>query len=278
MVPEAEKTLRGAHNRQDKRRLISNLAEHPIIALWSHPRSMSTATERVMRERGDLRCFHEPFMYLYYVGDGVKEMPHFEADEEHPTSYEDIRAMLLSAGGEGPVFFKDMSYYVLDRMTADEEFARRLTNTFLIRDPAKSILSFYRKDPGVKLEEIGLEAQWRHFEWLTGLLGAPPPVMDAADIQADPAGMIRAWCDAAGLEFLPHSLEWDRPPPPEWEKVSVWHGEVIASQGLGKRNPAAEPECVDTALDSAPQLRAYYEHHVPFYEALRKHRLAPARE
>jgi hypothetical protein len=245
---------------------------HPIIALWSHPRSMSTATERVMRERGDLHCFHEPFMYLYYVGDGVKEMPHFETDTEHPASYEDIRAMLLAAGEEGPVFFKDMSYYVLDRMKADVDFALRLTNTFLIRDPAKSILSFYRKDPGVRLEEIGIEAQWRHFEWLTELLGAPPPVMDAADIQADPAGMIRAWCDSVGLEFMPHSLEWNGPPPPEWESVSVWHGEVIASQGIGQTRVPDEAEDLIT-LDSAPQLRRYYEHHMPFYEKLWRYRL-----
>ncbi|MEZ5772185.1 MAG: hypothetical protein R3D61_11380 [Defluviimonas denitrificans] len=40
---------------------------HPIIAMWSHPRSMSTAIERIMRERGDLDCLHEPFMYDYYV-------------------------------------------------------------------------------------------------------------------------------------------------------------------------------------------------------------------
>ena len=38
---------------------------HPIIALWSHPRSMSTAFERIMRSRGDLDCLHEPFMYDY---------------------------------------------------------------------------------------------------------------------------------------------------------------------------------------------------------------------
>lgn len=250
---------------------------HPIIALWSHPRSMSTATERIMRERGDLRCFHEPFMYLYYVGDGVKEMPHFEADVEHPTSYGGIRSMLLAAGEEGPVFFKDMSYYVLDRMKADEPFARRLTNTFLIRDPAKSIVSFYRKDRGVLLEEIGLEAQWRHFEWLTGLLGDTPAVMDAADVEADPAGMIRAWCNAVGIEFLASALEWDRPTPAEWEMVAGWHGEVIASRGIGRKGTSDEAEDSIT-LDSAPQLRRYYEHHLPFYEALRAHRLQPKKD
>jgi len=237
---------------------------------------MSTAVERVMRERGDFRCFHEPFMYLYYVGDGVKKMPHFEADPDHPVSYEGIRDMLLGAAETGPVFFKDMSYYITDRLVTDEAFARRLTNTFLIRDPAKSIVSFYQKDPDVRLEEIGLEDQWRHFEWLTALLGAPPPVMDAGDIQADPQGMVRAWCVAARIEYLPHALKWNRPPPAEWESVSGWHGEVMASGGIAVDSwSGADDEPVVT-LDSAPNLRRYYEHHLPFFEKLREHRLTPA--
>lgn len=234
---------------------------------------MSTATERVMRERGDLRCFHEPFMYLYYVGDGVKEMPLFEADRDHPVTYEGIRGMLLAAGEVGPVFFKDMSYYITQRMMADEAFARRLTNTFLIRDPAKAIVSFYRKDQDIRLEEIGLEEQWRHFEWLAELLGAPPALMDAEDIQADPAGMIRAWCAAVNIEFLPHALEWNKPPPAEWELVSGWHGEVMASGGISRDRPASLDGEGAVTLDSAPQLRRYYEHHLPFYEKLREHRL-----
>jgi hypothetical protein len=170
-----------------------------------------------------------------------------------------------------------MSYYVLERMTEDESFARRLTNTFLIRDPAKSIVSFYRKDAGVRLEEIGLETQWRHFEWLTELLGAPPPVMDAADIQADPEGMIRAWCAAAGIEFLPHSLEWDQPPPAEWEKVSGWHGMAMESGGITRDAPPGANGDAAVTLDSAPQLRRYHEYHLPFYEKLREHRLKPVK-
>lgn len=228
-----------------------------------------------MRERGDMRCFHEPFMYLYYVGDGVKEMPHFEADPDHPASYEGVRNMLLVAGEAGPVFFKDMSYYVLDRMMGDEAFARRLTNSFLIRDPVKSIVSFYGKDAGVRLEEIGLEAQWRHFEWLTDLLGAPPPVMDAADIQADPVRVIRAWCAAADMKFLPHSLEWEKPPPAEWEKVSGWHGKAMNSAGIILDTPSRTGDDPAVTLDSAPHLRRYYEHHLPFYKRLRQYRLKP---
>jgi hypothetical protein len=40
---------------------------NPIIFLWAHPRSMSTAIERVMREGGDLDCLHEPFLRYYYL-------------------------------------------------------------------------------------------------------------------------------------------------------------------------------------------------------------------
>ncbi|HUF56321.1 MAG TPA: hypothetical protein VMM55_07145 [Thermohalobaculum sp.] len=34
-------------------------APHPIVALWCHPRAMSTAFERLMRERGDMTVLHE---------------------------------------------------------------------------------------------------------------------------------------------------------------------------------------------------------------------------
>ena len=75
-----------------------------IIALWSHPRSMSTAMERVMRERGDLWCAHEPFMYDYYVNRQVARMPHFDVQPDHPVTYEAIRDMLLAEAEKGPVF------------------------------------------------------------------------------------------------------------------------------------------------------------------------------
>jgi len=38
-----------------------------IIALWSIPRSLSTAFERLMMQRGDFKVFHEPFSYFFYI-------------------------------------------------------------------------------------------------------------------------------------------------------------------------------------------------------------------
>ncbi|MEL7172405.1 MAG: hypothetical protein AAFN05_05495, partial [Pseudomonadota bacterium] len=42
---------------------------HPIVALWAVPRSTSTAFEWMMRQRGDMTCFHEPFGEAWYQGE-----------------------------------------------------------------------------------------------------------------------------------------------------------------------------------------------------------------
>lgn len=252
---------------------------HPLVALWSHPRSMSTAMERMMRERGDFTCFHEPFMYLYYAGDAKKEMPMFNVPSGTPTSYEDIRAMLLDTAEKRSVFFKDMSYYILDRLKNDPVFADRVTHTFLIRDPAKSIISYYKLDPNMVCEEIGIETQYEHFLWLKETYGTAPIIIEASDIQSDPEGMIRAYCAAINVEYLPHALEWDNTKPPEdWKSVTGWHGDVMRSQGIRRENELADALDKDNpplTLDTAPYLRTYYDHHIPFFEKLQKNKIKP---
>jgi hypothetical protein len=244
---------------------------HDIIILWSHPRSVSSAMERIMFERGDLTVFHEPFIYLYYLGDAKKVLKYFAPDPAHPTSYEDVRDMILAAGEKQPVFVKDMCYYLSDYIRGDDAFVNRVCNTFLIRDPAKSIPSYYRLDDEVTLEEIGLEAQYRHFERVAQVTGRPPLVLDADDVQANTESAMRVYCDALDLEFLPHALTWERTVPQAWQFVAGWHGDMEKTSGIGARESGRTKEAI--TLDSAPQLRHYYEHHLPFYRALREHRL-----
>ena len=40
-----------------------------ILVLWATPRSTSTAFEWMMRQRGDMECFHEPFGEAWYQGE-----------------------------------------------------------------------------------------------------------------------------------------------------------------------------------------------------------------
>ena len=224
-----------------------------------------------MLERGDLTTLHEPFLYLYYVHEARKHLPHLDVDPHRRASYEDIRSMILDRARSGPVFVKDMCYYVADRIHDDVAFIRRMTSTFLVRDPARSIPSYYRLDPGVTLEEIGCEAQFRCFERFAEVTGRTPVVIDAADLAADPAGTLRAYCRALELPFIPEALEWDAELPRAWRDVSGWHADLASSTGItAPRSPAS------SGLDAAPHLRDYYEHHLPFYRRMRAHRLVPA--
>lgn len=223
--------------------------------------------ERVMLERGDLRTFHEPFIYLYYLHRGKKRLEHFEPDSAHPTSYEDTKQMLLDAARSGPVFVKDMCYYVSEHILADETFLRRIRHTYLIRHPRESIASYFRLDPELTCEEVGLEAQYRQFEATARLIGTPPLVIDAADLVADTERVVRAYCSALGLPFLPHALTWSAELPQSWRFVAGWHRDLGGSVGIDR----TRRESID--VEASPRLKSLYVHHLPFYRKLRRHRL-----
>lgn len=249
---------------------------HKLIALWAHPRSMSTATERVMRERGDLDCLHEPFMYDYYVGQGRGGFPGFNDKDGHPTDYTGIRDMLLQRAGQGPVFFKDMAYYVVPHICEDTAFFRRITHTFLIRSPMASILSYHKLDPGFSRDEVGLEAQWRLYEAACEA-GLSPVVIEAEAVRADPKGTMRAYWSAVGLEYREEAFDWQAPPK-DWENVSAWHEEASTSAGI--RTADAE-EMVrkemefEALVETEPHLGEYLAHHLPFYRKLSDVALVP---
>ena len=242
-----------------------------IIALWSHPRSMSTATERVMRERGDLWCAHEPFMYDYYVHRRVARMPHFEVQPDHPVRYEDIRDMLVARAEDEPVFFKDMAYYVMPRILSDPEFVQRLTHVFLIRSPVASILSYYKLDPGVTAEEVGVEAQWQLYEALSGM-GADPVVIEAEAVQSDAHGVMSALWQRIGLPFRAEAFEWQEAVPEDWEQVGNWHGQASNSTGIrpiDSGETARKEREFEVLRQSVPQLGAFLEQHESCYRRLK---------
>ena len=241
------------------------------IMLWTHPRTVSSALERVMLQRGDLATLHEPFIYLYYCGDAHKSLEYFSPDTAHPTDYTGIRDLILNRAADEPLFVKDMSYYVNNYRNDDPDFVDATINTFLIRTPERSIPSYYRLDPAVSLEEVGVESVYHHYEHVRQLTGERPVVIDAEDLLSDPAGTVRAYCAAVGLPFIEDALHWDsNAVPDEWQHVAGWHTDLAHSGGLGKVRTARG------SIDDAPHLREFCAHHMPYYEQLREHRIRPA--
>ena len=253
--------------------MTSELTAHPIVALWCHPRSMSTAVERIMRERRDFTCFHEPFIYYYYVHLGKKPLPHFDIDPLQPTGFDAALARLYEAAQNAPVFFKDMSYYVTPEIFTREDMAHRITHTFLIRDPRKSIVSYYKLDPGLELDEIGLEAQWRHLDWVREITGTTPPVIEAEYIQRDSRAAIGKLWRHLDVEFDARAFEWSAEAvPEEWQQVAGWHETASARTRIvadAEADELAIQSRFDAAAAEAPQLRDYLAHHAPFYEKLK---------
>ena len=249
---------------------------NPVIFLWAHPRSMSTATERVMRERNDLHCLHEPFLHYYYLQKRGKTLSEFEAIEGHPTTYQGTRDSILEMAQQSPIFSKDMSYYVMPELLNDVEFCTRIQHAFLIRNPLKSILSYYKLDPQVSLEEVGIQSQWQHFQGLQRL-GLNPVVLEAEAIQADTRSIMRSFWDSVGLDYCEHAFDWnDESTPQDWQYVKGWHQHASGSGGIKPINAGDDEKAraeFDRAAEEAPFLHDYLAMHNESYQALREYGL-----
>ena len=243
---------------------------HNIIALWTYPRTVSTAFERVMIERRDLEVFHEPFSYLFYVEEQKGTCIPEQMDEQHPRTYPEIRDMILSTAQEKPVFIKDMSLYCLDYLLDDIDFLASIENTFLIRNPAKTIPSYYALNPNVQQEEIGCQQVLDHFVKADEIMDKTPVVIDADDFQARPEETVAAYCDALGVPHVQEAMEWESGSRNEWAIWEKWHQECAESTGIQSKK-----QTYKVTVENNETLAKYYEFHRPAYEELYEYRILP---
>jgi hypothetical protein len=244
-----------------------------ILAFWVHPRSISTGFERIFIERKDYNVLHEPFSPLYYVYEKRVDCPGQHIDPTVPMSYPDIKNWILTEAEKSPIFFKDMCYHPYDHVMKDPEFIKKMTNTFIIREPEKTILSHYVMNPDVTSEEIGYETEYNLFMKVKEITGTTPVVIDADELENDPFGVTRAYCDAAGIPFVAEAMSWDGGTHiKSWDSWKEWHVDAAESCGIQKNM-----ETFDFKLDDKPNLRKYYDYHMPFYEKLFKHRITAAK-
>lgn len=235
---------------------------HPIHVLWAHPRSASTAFERLMRERGDLDCAHEPFLPDYYVARAIRSFPHSEENPDQPQAYDDIRAMLLKRAVEGPVFIKDMAFYVMPHILEDDELLSVMRPVFMVRHPAPALLSYARLDPDFTREEAGYDAQLA----LHDALGGTPLVIRSEALRTDPAREMRRYWASVGLPYAPGAFTWDKQVPDDWENVKEWHSETLASGGI--RPPRGEEDALNELAALGPRFIEIYDAVYPAYETL----------
>lgn len=233
-----------------------------ILALWSAPRSRSTAFFRMMSERDDFQVLHEPFSYLAEFG-------HVNVNGEILRTGKDLLARIRRLAEDSPLFFKDTTDERYPAVLDDRRFLRRdATHSFIIRHPAETIASYHAINPDVKCHQIGLEAQYELFEAVRESTGRIPVVVDAKDLVDRPEAVVKSYCAAVSVPYVERALHWRPGPMKEWRPSERWHADVRNSSGF-------RGESRHYALDVAthPVFGGYLEHHLPFYEKLRAHRL-----
>ncbi|MDJ0778020.1 MAG: sulfotransferase family protein [Gammaproteobacteria bacterium] len=255
---------------------------HDIIVLWATPRSTSTAFEWMMRMRGDLACFHEPFGEAWYQGEDARA-PRLDDDSPRKPglSFASVLQRLQDTALKRPVFSKDMPQFT-DHLWSDA-FLDRFRHSFLVRDPAKVLASLKRSwdkkgdTVGFTRNEIGFDEQRALFDRLWEKTGTAPVVIDSDDLLEDPQTMVAAYCEAVGIPFIAEALSWEPGSRAEvlWYDGddSIWHETLKNSDGL-KPQPR-KPVAIDQL---PPRLQDLYQDFIEHYRHLHAHRLQPATE
>lgn len=235
------------------------------IAMWSGPRNLSTALMRSFGNRRDTVVADEPLYAAYLDATGVDHPGREEILARHERDPATVVRSLIGPVPEGkPIWYqKHMSHHLLPEFEeVVPEWLDRPRHAFLVRDPARVIVSFARVVAEPTPEDLGLPQQLRLLERLRRR-GADPPVVDAAEIRGDPRGTLSRLCERLGISFDGAMLAWPAGPRATdgvWAKH--WYASVERSTGFAP--PEDEPP---PRIPSA--LRAVHERCRAIYDALR---------
>ena len=245
---------------------MSGLAAPIRIAMWSGPRNISTAMMRAWGNRPDTAVIDEPFYAYYLERTGKKHPGAAEVIAQGETDWRTIVRQLTGPVPSGKqIFFqKQMTHHLLPEI--NREWMIDLTNCFLIRDPREVILSYIKKNPEPKLEDLGFIQQCEIFNLVRANTKSIPPVVDARDVLQNPERILRLLCDAIGVPFDTAMLSWPqglRETDGIWAKY--WYDEVARSTSFQPYKPR-EGKAPD-------RFREIYQQCQTCYEQLYQHRI-----
>lgn len=231
-----------------------------VIALWSAPRSRSTAFFRSAVERGDLTGLHEPFCNLRDFGETT-------VDGETVRSGKALIAAIRELPGRQRVFLKETTDYRYPEVLADQDFLREVRHTFLIRRPAEIAASYYALQPTMTRKDIGLELMHELYDTVVAT-GQRPLVLDSDDLVKHPAEIMTAYWAEVGLEHRTEALSWQPGKREEWARSDRWHADVSRSSGFTKTAAT-----YDVTVENNATLAEFAAHHEPYYQSLYAKRL-----
>jgi hypothetical protein len=233
-----------------------------IIAMWSGPRNISTAMMYSFANRADCEAWDEPFYGFSLKTKGNDHPMREEIIASMETDWDRLVAKCTTPSVNPLLYQKHMTHHMLEGH--DRSFIKKLTNAFLIRDPARVLASYTQKWADVDLRAIGFIEQAEIFDMVAQHLGQAPPVIDSDDVLADPRGVLTKLCLACGIDFDEAMLKWPKGPKTcDGVWAPHWYNAVWGSEGF------AAPARKEISLP--PQLQRIADEATPIYARLKAH-------
>ena len=197
---------------------------------------------RSFSSRTDCFVSDEPFYGAFLKQTGADHPMRDEVIASMETDWFKIAEAMAGDPPDGsPLWYqKQMAHHMTGPVAPDD--IRNVTHAFLIRDPARMVASYARKREAVTADDLGLRLVREFFERECERLGSAPPVVDAADVLADPAGTLSALCAALGIPWTDAMLHWPAGRHAEdgvW--ASHWYGRVEVSTGFEGEEDSGAP-------------------------------------
>jgi hypothetical protein len=238
-----------------------------IVAMWSGPRNISTAMMYAFGNRADCEAWDEPFYGFALKAKGHDHPMRDDIIAAMETDWDKLVEKCTTPSAKPLLYQKHMTHHMLEGF--DRSFILKLSNAFLIRDPARVLASYAQKWADVDLRAIGFIEQAEIFDMVAQKLGHAPPVVDADDILENPRTMLTRLCATLGISFDEAMLKWEKGPKPfDGVWAPHWYNAAWVSEGLTPqpRKPLPElPAPLASIADAALQ----------YYDRLKQHALAP---
>ncbi|XP_033111825.1 branched-chain-amino-acid aminotransferase-like protein 2 [Anneissia japonica] len=266
------------------------------IALWITPRSLSTAFLKCMSTFENAELFQEPYFTANMFGpERGKNIPQLEPlieclDDVQHVTFEWVKNTLEKEyPGRDLVFMKDGARAIYGHF---DSIPQGYQHVFLIRKPSKVHVSvdkikdraqgfgvdkssFSTKDPTF-LQGSPHRNVLELLEYVRDEMGQKPIVIDADDLMVSPDKIMKAFCEAVGLEYKESMLKWNPGPDPRWQRAksvqslfaasTSAHDNAYTSTGFQIRDQNTETE---TPLSEfSDEVRKMVEDSMPYYEKL----------
>ncbi len=234
------------------------------VCIWTVPRTLGTALTKCLSYVDGVQIFYEPCASAFHFGPESKRLKDPDlatyvekASANQPSTFENafddnkctyawIRQQLeADYPGKKILLVKDQAYCLDDRY---DTIPPGLRHAFLIRHPYKAMASL--KNLFVKLLNVNpasadwevirksldypnlYEKQFKLLQYVQEKFDPNPVIIDADDLQSNPASILRQFCQRVEIPYSDSLLEW----PADRDIMKTWKGSRVALQGNMLKN------------------------------------------